>query len=142
MKRLAELTPSDLERVHVWKYEGETDETAAIRATDRTELSSDEDAVFIARTQFKLANGAQHVGFCSPSEETDVDHLRPVILTAAGPVHFWFDDPPTAEFLRAQWARLGIGQESIFPIHFRCTVPVRGRYIVGTIEEDDLTGAA
>jgi hypothetical protein len=44
--------------------------------------------------------------------------------------------------LQAQWRRLGVTHESIFPVHFRCTVPVGGRYITGVIESEDLTGAA
>jgi hypothetical protein len=142
MKRLADLTPVDLERVALWRYAGETDDTAVVRATDRQELGDAERGLFIARTQFALANGAQHIGFCSPDEETSLDSLQPVILTSAGPVYFWFEDPPSAESLRAQWKRLGAEHEEIFPIHFRCTVPVHGHYITGVIFADDLTGAA
>jgi hypothetical protein len=142
MKRFVELTPFDLDRVHVWKYEGETDETATVRATDRSELAGDEGDVFLARTQFVLANGAQYVGFCSPALHADLESLRPVIVTVDGPVYFWFDDPPSAEFLRAQWVKLGVDRESIFPVHFRCTVPLNSRCIMGTINADDLTGAA
>ena len=142
MKRLTELRPSDLERIPVWRYEGEDDETAVAHATDRTELSERDRGVFIARTQFVLATGAQYIGFCSPTEESGLDYLQPAIVTAEGPVYFWFDEPPTRESLAAQWRRLGVRHEGIFPIHFRCTVPVDGRYVTGTIESDDLTGGA
>jgi len=142
MKRLTELTPADLERAAVWHYSGETDETASVRATDRHELSAREAGLFLARTQFALANGAQHVGFCSPGEEVTLEYLQPVIVTAVGPVYFWFADPPTQESLRAQWQKLGARREDIFPVHYRCTVPIGGRYLTGMIHDGDLTGAA
>lgn len=141
MKRVSELTPDDLRRVAVWRYEGEIDEVAVVRATDRRELKADEPAVFIAHTQFVLADGTQHVGFCSPCDDSGLDYLQPVIVTASGHVYFWFDEPPSRDSLRAQWRRLG-ARDEVFPIHFRCTVPVGGRYVTGIINSDDLTGAA
>jgi len=142
MKRLIDLTPSDLERVAIWHYHGDTDDDAVVRATARTELSGDDGDLFLARTQFVLANGAQHIGFCSPQDDSGLDYLQPAIVTSDGLVYFWFDEPPSRETLRAQWHRLGADREAIFPVHFRCTVPVDGKYVTGTIESDDLTGAA
>jgi hypothetical protein len=142
VKRLNQLRPRDLERVPIWRYEGSNDDNAVIHATDRVELSEDEKEVFIARTQFALANGAQHVGFCSPADDSGLDYLQPAIVTSDGLVYFWFDRPPSKEMLEAQWRRLGVTEEGIFPVHFRCTVPVDGRYVTGIIESDDLTGAA
>lgn len=141
MKRLADLTPSDLERIPVWRYEGGSDDVARVKATDRTELSERDDDVFIARTQFVLANGSQHIGFCSPLDET-LDIVQPVIITPEGLVYFYFEEPPSHEMLDEQWRRLGVGHEQIFPVHYRCLVPVDGRYVTGVIESDDLTGAA
>jgi hypothetical protein len=37
---------------------------------------------------------------------------------------------------------LGVRAADVFPVHFRCTVPVNGLYVTGIIESDDLTGAA
>ena len=142
MKRLRDLTPTDLERAPVWRYEGEIDDTAVIHATARRELSKSERHVFIARTQFTLADGTHHVGFCSPADESGLETIQPTIITAAGPVFFWFDEPPTLEFLKEQWRRLGADECNIFPVHFRCTVPVDGKYIYWTITSDQLTGAA
>lgn len=142
MKPLVQLNPADFEKVAVWRYQGETDATAVVRATDRIELSESEHGIFIARTQFVLANGAQFVGFCTPTDDTELQYLQPVIVTQSGLVYFWFQQPPTQEFLREQWKRLGVGHEEIFPVHFRCTVPVGGHYVTGTIRADDLTGAA
>lgn len=142
MKRIRELRPADFEQVAVWRYQGSSDENAVVRATDRTEVSANEGGVFIARTQFSLANGAQYIGFCSPTEDSALNSLQPVIVTADGPVYFWFEEPPSAEFLRAQWIRLGVDAESVFPVYFRCTVPVGGKLVHGRIDADDLTGAA
>ncbi len=142
MKKLRDLAPADLQRCPVWRYEGETDEVATVHASARKELSEDERDVFIAETQFVLANGAQHIGYCSPTDDSGLDYLQPVIVTPEGHVYFWFDEPPTREFLRAQWNLLGAPHEEIFPVHFRCMVPVNGKYVTGVIEEEDLTGAA
>jgi hypothetical protein len=142
MKRLHDLTPADFERVAVWRYEGESDDVAQVRATDRTELTDGDRELFIARTQFTLANGSHHIGFCSPDASGDLADLQPVIVTADGPVYFSFDAPPSQETLDGQWLRLGAGHEQIFPVHFRCTVPLDGECVTGTIEADDLTGAA
>ena len=142
MKRLHDLTPADLERAAVWRYEGESDDVAHVRATARTELTNANADLFIARTQFTLANGSHHIGFCTPDAGGSLEDLQPVIVTADGPVYFHFDAPPSQETLDAQWLRLGVGREQIFPVHFRCTVSLDGEYVTGTIEADDLTGAA
>ena len=142
MKRLVDLTPADLDQVPVWRYSGENDDVAHVRATDRGSLEVPEVRAFIARTQFHLASGAQFLGFCSPCEDRGLDSLQPVILTADGPVFFYFEEPPSHESLQTQWRRLGSERELVFPIHYRCTVPVSGHYVTGTIEANDLTGAA
>ncbi|HEX2060000.1 MAG TPA: hypothetical protein VHK90_04615 [Thermoanaerobaculia bacterium] len=142
MKRLQDLTPADLDRVPVWRYEGENDDVAHVRATQRVALSADDAGAFVARTQFQLADGSQHVGFCTPIEKAGLDVLQPVIITADGPIYFFFEVPPSHETLTEQWQRLGASEDQIFPIHFRCTVPLDGAYLTGVIEAEDLTGAA
>lgn len=142
MRRLLQLRPPDLEHVAVWRYEGSSDESAVVHATDRTSLSDSDREIFIARTQFALADGSQHIGFCTPGDDPALEILQPAIVTPEGLVYFWFPQPPSEQTLHEQWRRLGVTHESIFPVHFRCTVPVDGRYVTGTITEDDLTGAA
>lgn len=142
MKRIGELTTADLDLAPVWRYEGDSDDDARLIATDRRELRAHETTAYIARTQFVLATGVQFVGFCSPVGNSRMEDLQPVILTSEGPVYFWFEEPPSREFLAAQAARLGVEPEDVFPVRFRCTVPVDGKFITGTITEDDLTGAA
>jgi hypothetical protein len=143
VKRLFDLTPADIRRCAVWRYEGETDEVALLHATDKRELDADERDIFIAETHFVLANGTQHIGFCTPAaEDSALDYLQPAIVTGAGHVYFWFNQPPSREMLQAQWKLLEVGHEEIFPVHFRCAVPVGGRFITGMIEAEDLTGPA
>ena len=142
VKRLHDLRPADFERAAVWHYDGQHDDVATVRATERGELAASDPIVYIARTQFALANGAQFIGFCSPGEDDALAELQPVILTSEGPVYFYFEEPPSQEMLDAQWRRLGVGHEQVFPVHFRCTVPVDGVYVTGSIEAEDLTGAA
>ena len=143
MKRLHSLTPSDLEQVAVWHYVGENDDVATVRATARDALTEHHGETFLARTQFHLANGVQHIGFVSPAgDETALDVIQPVIVTPDGPVFFHFEEPPSQETLDVQWRRLGARRDQIFPVHFRCTVPVNGAYVTGVIQADDLTGAA
>ena len=141
MKRLTDLRPSDLEHVAVWHYLGDSDDVAQVRATERQELHEADAGDFIARTQFVLANGTQHIGFCSPADDA-LDVLQPVIVTSQGLVYFYFEEPPSHESLARQWQFLGVGHEQIFPVHFRCLVPVDGHYLTGTLDEHDLTGAA
>lgn len=142
MKRLHDLRPDDFQRAAVWHYEGETDDVATVRATARTTLSASDLGMFVAHTQFVLANGAQFIGFCSPAADCGLEDLQPVILTSEGLVYFYFEEPPSQETLDEQWRRLGAGHEQIFPVHFRCTVAIDGVYVTGSIEADDLTGAA
>jgi hypothetical protein len=143
VKRLLDLTPADIRRCAVWRYEGENDEVALLHATDRHELTENERDIFIAETHFVLANGTQHIGFCTPADDdSGLDYLQPAIVTGVGHVYFWFDQPPSREMLQAQWRLLGVGHEEIFPVHFRCAVPVAGRIVTGVIEAEDLTGLA
>jgi len=142
MKRLTDLTPADLEHVAVWLHDGASDDVARVRATERKEIRGSDSDTFIARTQFVLANGAQFIGFCSPSSGETLDVLQPVIVIPDGLVYFYFEEPPSHETLERQWNRLGAGHEQIFPVHFRCLVPLDGNYITGIIDSEDLTGAA
>lgn len=142
MKKVAQLLPGDLDRIPIWRYEGSSDDSAIIHATERSEIAADDPGVYLARTQFILADGSQHVGFCSPAGDDRLECLQPAIVTPRGVVFFWFSEPPTEETLRSQWLRLGASGNDVFPIHYRCTVPFDGRFITGVITSDDLTGAA
>ncbi|MEO8190929.1 MAG: PilZ domain-containing protein [Acidobacteriota bacterium] len=135
MKRLVELTVADLAATAVWRYEGGTGDQAIVVPADRSSLSISDDEVFLARTEFTLPDGSRHPGFCFPVDDTGVDYLQPVIVTEAGQVRFWFEGPVSPAALAGQWAYLGRGVEEIFPVGFRCLVPVDDRTVAGVISQ-------
>ena len=47
---------------------------------------------------------------------------------------FWFEGPAAPETLSSQWMALGKEPREIFPVTFRCLVPVDGRTVSGKIE--------
>ena len=134
MKRLIDLTVEDLVASLVWRYEGGSGADAMVSPTDRHALSQADDEIFLAATEFELFDASRHGGFCFPAESGGVDYLQPVILTATGPVSFWFDDPPAEQILSEQWRALAKEHASIFPIAFRCLVPVDERIVSGRID--------
>ncbi|MEO8432363.1 MAG: PilZ domain-containing protein [Acidobacteriota bacterium] len=133
MKRLAELTVADLVASPVWRYEGGSGASARVAATDRQTLLQADDEVFLAATDFELADASRHFGFCFPADDSGIDYLQPVIVHGARHVSFWFDGPVTLEALASQWKTLGRAPERIFPVLFRCLVPVDGREVSGRI---------
>jgi len=134
MKKLRELTAEDLRESPVWRYEGGAGDEAVVEASPRQSLSREDDEIFLAATAFELADGSRHFGFCFPAEDSGLDYLQPVILTAAGPVSFWFDEPAPPEMLVDQWAALGKTPSEIFPATLRCLVPVDGRAVESRID--------
>jgi hypothetical protein len=134
MKKLRDLTADDFRESPVWRYEGGAGEEAVVEASPRQSLSREDDEIFLAATEFELADGSRHFGFCFPAEDSGLDYLQPVILTAGGSVSFWFDEPAPPETLVAQWSALGKTPSEIFPVTLRCLVPVDGRAVESRIE--------
>ena len=133
MKRLADLTVEDLTSAPVWRYEGGDGVDAVVVAQARDRLSQMDDEIFLAATEFLLPDSSQHLGFCFPVDNAGLDYLQPVIVTRTGHVQFWFDGVVAPEVLSAQWAALGKRAEEVFPVRFRCRVPVDGRDVTGVI---------
>ncbi len=133
MKRLVDLTIEDFASSPVWRYEGGSGPAALVSPAKRTTLSETDDEIFLAVTAFDLADATRHTGFCFPAEGSSIDYLQPVILTKAGHVAFWFDGSISREKLAKQWRALGKEPGSIFPVAFRCLVPVDGRTVDGKI---------
>jgi hypothetical protein len=133
VKRLTDLTIEDLQASPVWRYEGGAGAEARVEPVKRESLSQDDDEIFLAATEFKLADSSHHFGFCFPADNTGLDYLQPVILSGSGAVSFWFDGPATPEILTSQWKALGKEPREIFPVSFRCLVPVDGRTVSGNI---------
>lgn len=131
MKRLRELTTEDLIHCPIWRFEGESDDSASIFPVAAFENLDREG--YIARTRFVLADGSEWWGYCSPQDDSGLDYIQPVILTGAGPVRFWYDkSPPQPEPARA-CRLLGKRLEQVFPIRFECVVPVEGRQVAGEL---------
>ena len=134
MKRLVELTAEELRAAPVWRYESGTGAEALVEPAARDSLSQDDDEIFLAATDFTLADASRHFGFCFPADDSGIDYLQPVIVTPAGHVIFWFDGRPPPEALAAQWNALGTDPGRVFPVSFRCLVPVDGRTVTGRID--------
>lgn len=133
MKRLAELTVEDLTANPVWRYEGGSGAEALAAPTDRDSLSQSDDEIFLAATDFDLTDSSRHLGFCFPADDSGIDYLQPVIVTGSRHVSFWFEGPISPAALASQWSALGKPADSIFPVAFRCRVPVDGRTVLGRI---------
>jgi hypothetical protein len=134
VKRLVDLTVEDLRASPVWRYEGGTGAEALVEPAKRDSLSQEDDEIFLAATAFQLADSSDHFGFCFPADDSGLDYLQPVILSASGLVSFWFDGPAAPEILSRQWSALGREPRDIFPVVFRCLVLVDGRTVGGRIE--------
>ena len=118
----------------VWRYEGGSGAHATVVASKRASLSQTDDEIFLAATEFELFDSSRHLGFCFPADDTGIDYLQPVILVPSGNVNFWFDGPALPDVLSSQWRALGKEPRDIFPVTFRCLVPVDGRTVSGRIE--------
>ena len=133
MKRLFDLTVEDLDASPVWRYEGGSGVEAVVVEETRDSLSSADEEVYLAATEFVLPDSSPRMGFCFPVDDAGVEYLQPVIVTPAGHVRFWFDGAVTAEVLASQWTALGKHEDEVFPLSYRCRVPVDGRTVAGTL---------
>jgi hypothetical protein len=133
VKRLAELTVEDLIASPVWRYEGGAGSEALVAPSKRETLSQYDDEIFLAATEFALADASRHMGFCFPADDSGVDYLQPVIVGRGRHVAFWFERRVTTEELSHQWSAFGKEPKQIFPVAFRCLVPVDGRTVSGRI---------
>jgi hypothetical protein len=133
MKRLADLTVEDLTAWPVWRYEGGSSADALVEAEDRTCLSQRDEEILLAATDYVLADSSKHLGFCFPVDGEGLDYLQPVIVAPGMHVRFWFDGAVAPEVLAKQWQALGKEEAKIFPVRFRCRVPVDGQTVAGVI---------
>ncbi len=140
MRHLADLTLEDLRASPVWRYEGGAGAEALVVPAKRDSLSRWDDEIFLAATAFELFDASRHEGFCFPADDSGLDYLQPAIVTASGHVAFWFEESREPEAIERQWKALGKGPEQIFPVTFRCLVPVDGREVAGRIERVEFSG--
>src|SRR5262249_35030315 len=134
VKRLIDLTVEDLEASPVWRYEGGSGARATVAPAKRVSLSQADGEIFLAATEFQLVDASQHFGFCFPADDSGIDYLQPVIIRPARHVNFWFDGPAQPATLSSQWKALGKEPNEIFPVAYRCLVPVDGHTVSGKID--------
>jgi hypothetical protein len=134
VRRLVDLTAADLSASPVWRYEGGSGGEARVAPVKRDSLSRADDEIYLAATEFELFDETACSGYCFPADGAGIDYLQPVILTPSGPVAFWFERPPEADTLAKQWQALGKDPAQVFPVAFRCLVPVDGQTLRGRIE--------
>jgi hypothetical protein len=135
MKSLCDLTVEDLRTTPVWISHGGPDEKALTEPTTRTSLTETERETFLVVTEFVLGNGQKCIGFCSPVDNSGLDYIQPVIVTEHGQVSLWFNRAPTQQVIADQWSRLGITASEVFPIHYKCLVPVDGHIVKGVVSD-------
>jgi hypothetical protein len=134
VKRLSDLSAEDLRRSPVWRYEGGSGADAVVAPVRRAALSQSDDEIYLAATEFELFDGTRHEGFCFPADDSGLDYLQPAIVTPAGHVSFWFEEPISAAQRDRQWTPLGKAESDVLPVTFRCLVPVDGRTVTGRID--------
>jgi PilZ domain len=133
VKRISDLAVADLLENPVWRYEEGTGPRALVSATDRAELSRADDEVYLAATDFELFDGSRYPGYCFPVDDSGIDYLQPALFGPSGHVNFWTESPADPNALAERWSSLGKDAGQLFPVAFRCRVPVDGRTISGWI---------
>jgi len=130
MKRFADLSVDDLSASPVWRYSsGDGDASAIVEPTEKAELSESESSVYVVSTTFILADGTSVPGVCSPQDASGLDYIQPVLFGVDGHVRLSTvrtDAQEVAQHLRRRTA-------AVFPLQFRCNVPVDGVVLSGTI---------
>ena len=139
MKRLAELTAEDFRETAVWLSRGSSDSDAMVSPTDLQEVGEDTEVVLLATTEFRLADGTVLTGFCSPSDPSGLDYVQPVICTHIGQIALWTESLPTKAAMAATWKRLGKRLDQVFPLKYRCLVPVDTQEVSGEVTIDEAT---
>jgi hypothetical protein len=130
-KQVYELTAADLDAFPVWTFaldeEGvESEDEATVRPyVVRGSLDPDE-AMFVVRAKFRLADGRPARGYLTPSTDArDLGTSQPVIVTPTGQVGFWLGmiEPAPSEIVES-YARLErAGHGDVFPVQFESDIP-------------------
>ncbi len=131
MKRLRDLTNDDLRRCPIWRYEGDSDDIALVFPADN--FAEPDQRAYIARTRFLLADGSEWWGYCSPTDDSGLDYVQPVIITSGGVVRFWYNQPAIEPEPARGCRLLDRSPEQVFPVRFECAVAFQGRSIVGEL---------
>jgi len=120
-KRLLDLTKNDLLENQVWEY-WMADNIEFVKASDKTEVPADSNVTFIVVTDFIFNNKSKHVGFCSPQEEVDLDHIQPVVISTKGQVEFYKENDWTEGEKNKALIKLGLEWKDVFPVTYTTRV--------------------
>ena len=137
MKRLAELRPEDFEVHPVWEYHGTSDTDALVEPRAVGDVKEADPTTLLAATEFHLADGTTATGFCSPADDSGLDYVQPVVFIANKQVPLW---RPRLGVDTAARICIDLGKpaDSVFPIAWRCLVPVDGAVRAGEITSTDV----
>jgi hypothetical protein len=137
MKRLAELRPEDFEVHLVWECHGTDDTDALVEPRAVAVVKEGGPTVLLVATEFHLADGTKATGFCSPADDSGLDYLQPVVFSVDKQIPLW---RPELGVHATDRICLDHGRPaaSVFPIAWRCLVPVDGALRVGEITGTDV----
>jgi hypothetical protein len=135
MKPFRELTTEDFRRSPVWSYQSvRGDVDASVEEDRRSELTERDSGVFVAATTFRLANGSELAGLCSPVDPSGLDYLQPVLFAEGRQLPLWSDTRAGSPAPEAVCQELGRPISDVFPLSFMCHVPVDGTLVSGSID--------
>ena len=133
---MLELTTDDLVGFPIWRFEGVNDEHAVVFPASSFE--NPEKYGYIARTRFVLADGSEWWGYCSPTDDSGLDYLQPVIIAPEGVVRFWYDDVSSEAEPAHACLVLGKQPHQIFPAQFECVVAFEGQHVAGVLRRVEM----
>ena len=133
MKKLNQLTNKDLQLYPIWLYQGKSDEIAIVKPCSKFENPNRE--IYIARTRYTLNDGTVLYGYCSPTDDSGLDYIQPVIIHSNQHIKFWYDEKPKEEELESTCELIGKQPSEVFPIKFECLVSFEEHFVSGKIEK-------
>jgi hypothetical protein len=131
-KRLIDLTKNDLLENQVWEY-WMADNIEFVRASDKTEVPAESNVTFIVVTDFIFNNKSKYIGFCSPQEEVDLDHIQPVVISSKGQVEFYKENDWTEGEKNKALVKLGLEWADVFPLTYTTRVKCNREFHSGIL---------
>ncbi len=132
VKQVYDLTVADFDVFPIWEFLSEDDDEAAdeLSVKGRT-LETLGDATYVAKAEFRLANGEVYDGFLSPYDY--LGYSQPCVFFSGGPITFWYGAfmPKETDIAHA-YSVIGRPPTEVFPITWTCafstgTPPKTGR---------------
>jgi hypothetical protein len=133
-KRLIDVTENDLLDNPVWEHWAEN-EIEFAKQTDKREISEFCPDTYIVLTKFKLANGTELKGFCSPQDTSGLDYTQPIIFTENGQFRFWRDGDWTPTEQEKELIKIELECREVFPVEFEAMVLCDNEFYKGKIAD-------